>query len=125
MESLALEIRGCDQALFDRPGCEPPFDLRRQIAPGSPRPILLDVGEVVLVRRTEQAARKCRSPGRGVAADACPNTTCSQSVAAVVERVGVGEGDWIEAVELVVTREREARGAKLDIRRRMPGCPQP
>ena len=62
-EFLSLELAGNDQPMRNGPGHEPAFELGREIATRSARPVLLDVGKEILVRRTKE--RGCDLPRQG------------------------------------------------------------
>src|SRR6266481_5820477 len=124
MEGLALELGGGDQAMRDWAGRESPFDLGGEIAARAPRPILLRVGQIILVGRSQQRPRDLRAPWRVIIAGNCPDPAGRQPVAAAVERVGVSEGHRIETVELASAGEGDSRCSDFDLRSGAPGRAQ-
>ena len=122
MEGLALGVRGGDEPVRDRAG-------RRTAARAAPK----DCGACPGSGSVRASARKLRldepssdagnlrPPWRSLAADRCPDPPRVEPVAAVVERIGMGKGERVEAVELVAAGERERGRAELDIGARLPG----
>jgi hypothetical protein len=54
VERLALEICRRDQPVVDRAGREASFDLRREAAPFTSRPVLFDFGEEIAIGRSKK-----------------------------------------------------------------------
>src|SRR6185369_14866523 len=108
----------------DFPCREAAFDLRREIVTRRARPVLLEISEVILVRRPKQRAGNLATPWRGVIADACPNPAGSEAIAAAVERIGMRAREQVETVELIPAGQSERRESDFDIGGGVPASAQ-
>src|SRR5262249_9076713 len=100
IKGLAFRVGCRDQLMLDRPGRETPLELRAERPARAAGAVLLDVGQIILVGRTEQRRANLAAPQTGIAAGLGPDPRRGEAVAAAVERVGMGEGEGVEAVEL-------------------------
>src|SRR5690348_18420982 len=73
MEGLALEVTGENQSVRDRSCREAPLHLCGEVAAGAAGAVLLNVDQIIPVRRAEQRRSDPGAPRRGVTSGACPN----------------------------------------------------
>src|SRR5207253_4506526 len=120
VELLIFSLARDDQPLGEGARDKGSFELRGEIAASAARAVLLHVGEIIPVRRAEQGAGDLRAPRRGVVSGRGPDPPSGQAIAAAVERVRMGAGEQVKAVELVSSGEGKRGGTDLDIGPRVP-----
>ena len=100
VECLPLVLDSSDERVPDGSSRKPAIELCAQDAPASARPVDLIGGQEVAVGGAQDRCRELALPRRVSVADRSPQACGRELVAAAVERIDMGEGERVEAVEL-------------------------